>query len=80
MKTIAIKLRQALPPDVLREADKEAVVLTVKGKPRYVIRSLREQRERGPAPDTSEDKDWVNFASARLLAAYADEDAIYDEL
>ena len=81
MKKITIKARQSVPPQVLKDADQEPVMLVVGGKPRYLIQSLKPARRyRSKKADTSEDRDWVEFASSHLLSAYADEDSIYDEL
>ena len=82
MKSIAIKVRQPLPPQILREADQEPVLLTVRGKPRYLLRSLKRSDAARTAEraDTSEDQAWVESASSQLLSAYGDEDSIYDDL
>ena len=81
MKTVPIKARQPLPPAVLRQADTQPVVLTVRGKPRYLLRAIKPtDAARLARGDTSEDTDWVESASTQLLEAYAEEDAIYDTL
>ena len=81
MKKIAIKARQSLPHQVLKDADEEPVMLVLGGKPRYLIQSLKQtRRSRLKKADTSEDRDWVAYASSHILSAYGDEDCIYDEL
>ncbi len=81
MKKIAIKPKQSLPNQVLKDADQEPVMLVVEGKPRYLIQSLKPaRRSRSKKAKTSEDRDWIAFARSHLLTAYADEDSIYDEL
>ena len=82
MKSIAIKVRKPLPPQILKEADQEPVLLTVRGKPRYILRSLKpsDASRLAEKPDTSEDPTWVESASSQLLSAYGDQDSIYDDL
>lgn len=83
MKKVPIDLRRSLPKRILKDAEKEPVLLTVRGKPRFVVRSvsvasLKARSDRDIA--AAEDAEWREFARRHILSAYADSDAIYDEL
>ncbi len=82
MKSIAIKVNEPLPPSLLSEAEQEPVLLTVEGRPRYVIRSVAGIAAQPSEAElaASEDEDWRSMSMRNLLNAYGEEDAIYDEL
>ncbi len=83
MKKVPIDVRRPLPKRILKDAEKEPVFLTVSGKPRFVVRSvnvntLKARSDRDIA--AAENAEWREFASRHILSAYAESDAIYDEL
>jgi hypothetical protein len=82
MKTVAINASKPLSPELLKEADQEPVLLTIRGKPRYLLRSVRKPvaTESAKNHQMPEEDDWRRLASSQLLDAYSDTDAIYDDL
>ena len=82
MKKVPIDVRRPLPKRILKDAEKEPVLLTVSGKPRYVLRSVAATGKRLTDAELAaiEDEEWRQMSLANLLNAYGEEDAIYDEL
>lgn len=81
MKAIPIDAAHPLPVSVLSEADREPVLLTVDGSPRYLLQCVPQLDMRFHTESAEEENAaWRALARERLLAAYAEEDSIYDEL